>query len=46
MEVAKLMKTSLRQRDRILDPAVKSINLVINIRAANGVGRSMSLTLA
>lgn len=46
MEVAKRMKTSRSQLDRILDPAVKSINLDLIIRAAHVVGRSFTLTLA
>ena len=46
MEVAKRMKTSRSQLDRILDPAVKSINLDLIIRAATCVGCNFTLTLA
>jgi predicted DNA-binding protein (UPF0251 family) len=46
MEVAKRMKTSRSQLDRILDPAVKTIQLDLIIRAAQCVGRKFTLTLA
>jgi hypothetical protein len=46
LEVAKRMKTSRSQLDRILDPAVKSIQLDLIIRAAQCVGRRFTLTLA
>ena len=46
MEVAKRMKTSRSQLDRILDPTVKSINLDLIIRAAHCIGRKFTLTLA
>lgn len=45
-EVAKRMKTSRSQLDRILDPAVKTIQLDLIIRAAQCVGRRFTLTLA
>ena len=45
-EVAKRMKTSRSQLDRILDPAVKTIQLELIIRAAQCVGRRFTLTLA
>lgn len=46
LEVAKRMKTSRSQLDRILDPAVKTIQLDLIIRAAQCVGRRFTLTLA
>lgn len=46
LEVAKRMKTSRSQLDRILDPAVKTIQLDLIIRAAQCVGRKFTLTLA
>lgn len=45
-EVAKRMKTSRSQLDRVLDPKVKTIQLDVIIRAAHCVGRKLTLTLA
>jgi antitoxin HicB len=46
VDVAKRMKTSRSQLDRILDPDNKSVNLDLIIRAAHCVGRKFSLTFA
>jgi len=45
LAVAKRMKTSRSQLDRILDPAAKTIQLDLIIRAARCVGRKFTLTL-
>jgi predicted XRE-type DNA-binding protein len=45
-EVAKRMRTSRSQLDRVLDPKVKTIQLDVIIRAAHCVGRKLTLTLA
>jgi antitoxin HicB len=46
IDVAKRMKTSRSQLDRILDPNNKTVKLDLIIRAAHCVGRKFSLTLA
>ena len=45
-DVARRMKTSRSQLDRILDPTIKTIQLDLIVRAAQCVGRKFSLTLA
>ena len=46
LEVAKRMKTSRSQLDRILNPAIRTIQLDLIIRAATCVGRRFTLTLS
>jgi antitoxin HicB len=43
--MAKLMKTSRRQLDRLFDPAISSVTLDTLRRAANAVGRSLRIEL-
>jgi antitoxin HicB len=46
MEMAARMKTSRRQLDRLLDPAIPSVTLDTLRRAAAAVGRSLRIELA
>jgi antitoxin HicB len=45
MDLAKRMKTSRSQLDRMLDPQVKAVRLDVLIRAAHCLGRTCTLTL-
>jgi antitoxin HicB len=45
VEMATRMKTSRRQLDRLLDPAIPSVTLDTLRRAANAVGRSLRIEL-
>jgi len=45
VEMAARMKTSRRQLDRLLDPAVSSVTLDTLSRAANALGRSIRIEL-
>ena len=44
--MAERMKTSRRQLDRLLDPAIPSVTLETLRRAANAVGRTLRVELA
>ena len=45
VEMAKRMKTSRRQLDRLFDPAIPSVTLDTLRRAASAVGRSLRIEL-
>ena len=45
VEMARRMKTSRRQLDRLFDPAVPSVTLATLQRAANALGRSLRIEL-
>jgi len=45
VDMARRMKTSRRQLDRLLDPTVPSVTLATLRRAANAVGRSLRIEL-
>jgi antitoxin HicB len=45
VEMAKRMKTSRRQLDRLLDPAIPSVTLDTLRRAASAVGRTLRVEL-
>jgi hypothetical protein len=45
VEMAARMKTSRRQHDRLLDPAVPSVTLDTLRRAASAVGRTLRIEL-
>ncbi len=45
VEMAARMKTSRRQLDRLLDPAIPSVTLDTLRRAANAVGRTLRVEL-
>ncbi len=45
VEMAKRMKTSRRQLDRLLDPAIPSVTLGTLRRAASAVGRTLRVEL-
>ena len=45
-EMAARMKTSRRQLDRLLDPAIPSVTLETLRRAASAVGRKLQVSLA
>jgi hypothetical protein len=45
VEMAARMKTSRRQLDRLLDPAIPSVTLETLRRAANAVGRTLRVEL-
>jgi antitoxin HicB len=45
VEMAKRMRTSRRQLDRLLDPAIPSVTLDTLRRAASAVGRRLHLEL-
>jgi antitoxin HicB len=45
VDMARRMRTSRRQLDRLLDPAVPSVTLATLRRAASAVGRSLRIEL-
>lgn len=45
VDMARRMRTSRSQLDRVLDPACTSVQLDTLIRAANAVGREIRITL-
>jgi antitoxin HicB len=45
VEMARRMRTSRRQLDRLLDPTVRSVTLATLQRAASAVGRSLRIEL-
>lgn len=46
VEMARRMKTSRSQLDRVLDPKIDTIQLDLIVRAAHSIGRSFQLALS